>query len=559
MEHARKATESSGSSDSETSVASGEPGKTDIAVNEDDEKSLPRTKPASAKKRRPLELPDELMEPSELNPDNEQLLVTQRESGQWSLGGGGGQFEINTRGSLGDGFTGLEAPAPKRRSGGLAERSDRDRISEQNTAVIPSDVSMNLPSTGVALAGGMNAAGATEWPQITPSDSRSLPVIMPNNARNAAWPTNEGPVNDVNAANVPPAWPANRADRLADTAPANSIATPEPWPRAPDASGFARPNSNLFAAAPNGNEGPVAGGPTPAANVPPVNAEQPQRNNGAVPGFQVPPMSTQPPFATPANPQFPVAWPTGIPGAMAPFATSPDLDRLIVQTTAEVAAMIPGETEAERQAYLRKHVQLRLLHLIAGQMDRALQPVPGVDPADQEFWQKMLWGIANYFDTEGMPDSTERATQTIAQLQSAALRLQEKARLTLHNVAFCHKIISFGNSQRFKRDEFTPGQPVLLYAEVSNFKSEPTADGQFRTLMKSSIEVLEGGPQGRVVESIPFPPSGDHCRNHRRDYFHSYEFAIPQGISPGPHVLRLTVEDQLGKKTAVTTLNFTVQ
>ena len=221
--------------------------------------------------------------------------------------------------------------------------------------------------------------------------------------------------------------------------------------------------------------------------------------------------------------------------------------------------MIPGENENERQAYLQKHVQLRLLHLIAGQMDRALQPVPSVDPADQEFWQQMLWGVANYFDVQGMPDSAERATQTISQLKSATMRLQEKARLDLHKVAFCHKITSFGSYQRFKRDEFTPGQPVLLYAEVTNFKSEPTSDGQFRTLMKSSVAVFEGGIHGRMIESIPFAPSEDRCRNHRRDYFHSYEFAIPQGISSGPHVLRLTVEDQLGKKTAVTTLNFTVQ
>ncbi|TXT19881.1 MAG: hypothetical protein FD138_4296, partial [Planctomycetota bacterium] len=113
--------------------------------------------------------------------------------------------------------------------------------------------------------------------------------------------------------------------------------------------------------------------------------------------------------------------------------------------------------------------------------------------------------------------------------------------------------------QRFKRDEFQAGQPVLLYAEVGDFKSEPTPDGQFRTLMKSTLEVLEGGPTGRLIESLPLTPSEDRCRNQRRDYYHSYEFVIPQNCNPGPHTLRLRVEDQLGKKTAVTTLNFTVQ
>ena len=130
-----------------------------------------------------------------------------------------------------------------------------------------------------------------------------------------------------------------------------------------------------------------------------------------------------------------------------PFASSAELERLISQTTVEAAALIPGDNDTARQLYLRKHVQLRLLHLMTGQMDRALQPVPGIDPADQEFWQQMFWGMANYFDTQGMPDSSERATQTIAQLKSAAARLQEKARLELHNVAFCYKISGFGNLQ----------------------------------------------------------------------------------------------------------------
>ncbi|GDY06914.1 hypothetical protein LBMAG52_04000 [Planctomycetia bacterium] len=301
---------------------------------------------------------------------------------------------------------------------------------------------------------------------------------------------------------------------------------------------------------------PTASG-VPVASVPSnvqwVNAEQPGFNN-------FPPTALNPRSVTPAG-NLPLNFgvPEGAPLAIAAFASSLDLERLITQTTVEAAAVIPGDNDVSRQLYLRKHVQLRMLNLIAGQTDRALQPIPGIDSADQEFWQQMLWGLANYFDTQGMPDSSERATQTIRQLRVAAARLQEKARLELHNVAFCHKISGFGNYQRFKRDEFTSGQPVLLYAEVADFKSEPTPDGQFRTLMKSTLEVLEGGPTGRLVESLPLSPSEDRCRNQRRDYYHSYEFTIPPGCNAGPHTLQLRVEDQLGKKTAVTKLNFTVQ
>lgn len=327
-------------------------------------------------------------------------------------------------------------------------------------------------------------------------------------------------------------WP-QAAQQAATNDAANSVNSPEPWPRGPA----------------NRNLNPAASAP---ANVQWINAEQPGQNN---PVSALSPQVPAPAGNLPLN----FGASEGIPLGLAPFSSSPELERLITQTTVEAAAVTPGDNEISRQLYLRKHVQLRLLHLIAGQTERALQPISGIDSADQEFWQQMLWGMANYFDTQGMPDSSERATQTISQLRAAASRLQEKARLELHNVAFCHKISGFGNYQRFKRDEFTSGQPVLLYAEVADFKSEPTPDGQFRTLMKSTLEVLEGGPAGRIVETLPLTPSEDRCRNQRRDYYHSYEFAIPQNCNPGPHTLRLRVEDQLGKKIAVTMLNFNVQ
>ncbi len=339
--------------------------------------------------------------------------------------------------------------------------------------------------------------------------------------------------------------------------------TVETWPRAPGASGFnpspenAATNSYSSAGGvvTSGNWNSSGGFPTTsnAPDVQRVNAEQPGFNNFL-------PTPTNPQSLAPTgNVTLNSSFPDGAPLMIAPFTSSPELERLITQTTVEAAAVISGDSETSRQLYLRKQVQLRLLHLIAGHTDRALQPIPGVDSADQEFWQQMLWGMANYFDTQGMPDSAERATQTIAQLRAAAMRLQEKARLELRNVAFCQKISGFGNYQRFKRDEFMTGQPVLLYAEVGDFKSEPTPDGQFRTLMKSTLEVLEGGPTGRLVESLPLTPSEDRCRNQRRDYYYSYEFVIPQSCNRGPHTLRLRVEDQLGKKTAVTTLNFTVE
>ncbi|MDA0834955.1 MAG: hypothetical protein O2955_07630 [Planctomycetota bacterium] len=244
-------------------------------------------------------------------------------------------------------------------------------------------------------------------------------------------------------------------------------------------------------------------------------------------------------------------------GSPAPKKTS--IESLIEKTERELATLPLGTTPEEQRRFLEKHVFLRMLYWMGKQQERALQPIPGIDPADQEFWQQIFWAMTNYFDAQTIPNEADRAAQTLVQLRAAVQRLQEKAKLEIHNVAFCHKITSFGSYERFNKDEFTPGQPVLLYGEMVNFKSEPTSDGQYRTILKSTLEIYRAGPQGELVDSIPFPVTEDLCRQPRSDYFHSYEFTIPQRIILGPHVLKLVVEDQLSRKIATYSINFMVK
>ncbi|HBL43746.1 MAG TPA: hypothetical protein DDZ90_10175, partial [Planctomycetaceae bacterium] len=226
-----------------------------------------------------------------------------------------------------------------------------------------------------------------------------------------------------------------------------------------------------------------------------------------------------------------------------PSSLSPtdQLQQLISVAEAEISQLQPGSTPAEKQHYIERHVYLRMLYLMANQHERALEAIPGIDPADQEFWQQTFWAVANYFDQEAIPNQADRATQTVTQLRQATARLQEKANLSLKNVAFCHKINSFGSYERFERDEYTPGRPVLVYSEIENFTSELTADGMYRTLLKSKIQIFKAGSNGDLVAEIPFDTTEDLCRNVRKDYFHSYKFEIPRNISLGPHIMKLTV------------------
>lgn len=208
------------------------------------------------------------------------------------------------------------------------------------------------------------------------------------------------------------------------------------------------------------------------------------------------------------------------------------------------------------QGDIDRQVYLRLLYLMAGQQEKALLPLVGASSADQEFWKDTLWALGNYFDRSGIPDESDRATQTVLQLTSAADRLREKAQLEVRNLSFCYRINSFGSYERFEQYEFTPGQAVLLYCEVDNFHSEPDPEG-YRTVLSSTIEIVD--LQGHQVWQQKFPPTEDLCRKRRHDYFHSYNFHVPEQIYAGHYVLKLTVEDQLAGKVAEGSIKFTIK
>ncbi|MBI1346901.1 hypothetical protein GC163_11505 [bacterium] len=233
------------------------------------------------------------------------------------------------------------------------------------------------------------------------------------------------------------------------------------------------------------------------------------------------------------------------------------LEQTIGLLEQQLATLPPATTPEAKQELLKLHTSLRMLYLIGNHQERALTAIPGIEPAEQEFWQQLFWGTINALDAEHIPLAKDRATQTMAQLNSAIRRLQEQADLQVRHVTFCQQIVGFGNYEKLARSEFSPGQEVLMYADIDNFKSDPTADGQYRTLLRSTIELMS--PSGEVRKRIDFPATEDACSTYRRDYFHNYQFRIPERMPLGPHVLKLTVFDELSGKMNSYSLNFVVK
>ena len=146
-------------------------------------------------------------------------------------------------------------------------------------------------------------------------------------------------------------------------------------------------------------------------------------------------------------------------------------------------------------------------------------------------------------------------------LDQARAKLAELATLQIRNLTFVDSVGSYGVYERRKTQEFRPGDPVTLYAEVENFVSERAQQsGQsvtYRTALKSSYRVFDS--EGRVVgKGTAFKTIKDVCHNYRRDFFIAYRIELPEHMYAGTHTLKLTVEDVLGQKIGQGSVEFEV-
>ncbi len=205
---------------------------------------------------------------------------------------------------------------------------------------------------------------------------------------------------------------------------------------------------------------------------------------------------------------------------------------------------------------IAKHAQLRMLYVLAGRREDAVKPIPSIPAAHQEFWSKQLYGLATWLDADSTADPARRTAETKRILQEALIRLGESAPLVVRNLAFCTEVQSYGCTKPFKSYKFAPGQEVLLYAEVENFISEPTAKG-FHTSLRSSYQIFDS--RGQRVADHRFATTEEHCQNARRDFFIGYRLRLPSRIYPGKHTLQLTIEDLKDHKVGQSSIDFTIR
>ncbi len=207
-------------------------------------------------------------------------------------------------------------------------------------------------------------------------------------------------------------------------------------------------------------------------------------------------------------------------------------------------------------AEVHQHVSLRILRLLAGDTEKAMEPIPHSLPAEQDYWSQQLFALATYLDHHSQPDDKRRAAAAVTHLDDAVSSLRELGSLSLRNLSFCKNVYGYGAFDPYDTDTFAPHQHVSLYVEIENYHSTSSEKG-FCTSLGTTYEVLD--EKGNRVTSGDFPDVNDCCRSRRRDFHIQFGLTLPENIAAGRYQLQLVVKDRQSDKIGSAKVPFEIR
>jgi hypothetical protein len=254
-----------------------------------------------------------------------------------------------------------------------------------------------------------------------------------------------------------------------------------------------------------------------------------------------------------------VSWPASTANhserlAPATSSTSQDWQQLVAEAADDLSRRVAASPTTTAEVH--QHVTLRVLRLLSGDTEHALEPIPGISPTEQDYWSRQLFALAAYLDHHSQPDDNRRAAASVIHLDEAVSHLRELGSLSVRNLSFCKNVFGYGAIEPYELDAFSPGQQVSLYVEVENYHSKSTEKG-FCTLLGSTYELLN--EKGERVGGGECPDVNDCCRSRRRDFHIQYGIAIPKALTPGRYQLQLVIKDRQSDKRGQATVAFEIK
>lgn len=212
------------------------------------------------------------------------------------------------------------------------------------------------------------------------------------------------------------------------------------------------------------------------------------------------------------------------------------------------------ESESERHDRL---VKLSHLMVLAGDLETAVDSMEDVTSEERDFLRHQLRGLWHLIDPAGHPNPNRRFTSVASEFREAAKHAGAATdSLEVSRLVFCTEIEAYGQVKPFKKNQFEPGQQVILYCEVENFKARQLDTG-YEMHLKGSYEIFDAENQ-RVFDQV-LPADRQDSANYLRDYFVAYQMFLPANLPAGQYRLQLTMEDLVGKKYGQAEVSFEIE
>jgi hypothetical protein len=212
--------------------------------------------------------------------------------------------------------------------------------------------------------------------------------------------------------------------------------------------------------------------------------------------------------------------------------------------------MVPEEDEN-----FRSQLDRRLLWVVAGDYVQARTPLSLVTDEQQALAARFVEALIAIREAH-LGDLATGATTAADELA----RLQESLRtlgdLSIPALEVCSAVRGFGQYDVIRPRRFLAGagSEFVLYCEVRDFASEKRDDGLFYTVFDMTTTVLNRA--GDTVLEIQDAEITDACRNRRSDCFIPRLIRLPESLSPGQYVAKVSVADKLGRKVAEQRVTF---
>ncbi len=203
----------------------------------------------------------------------------------------------------------------------------------------------------------------------------------------------------------------------------------------------------------------------------------------------------------------------------------------------------------------RERMRLQLLQLVAGDTKRAVAPAAGLSSAEQGYWSNQLYAMSTLLDEKGPADLRTRVDAAVRHQTEASAKLRSMGNLQVRNFVACREVYGYGAYEPTPDSRYAPGDQVILYAELDNYRSDATSEG-YRTTFDSSYRLVNQA--GEEVATGDFPVVDDLCLTLRRDFHIQYAVTLPATAAPGDYRLELSVTDRLGQKIGHDQLAITV-